>query len=452
MNDSESTTTEVLISPGKLSGRIVLSGAKNSALKLMTASLLTRDDLVLHRFPLSITDAKIHVEMLERLGKTCELGPDSTTIRISESELAGSLREWRLRSIRNTLLMLGCLTARLGHGCVPLPGGCAIGDRKYDLHQMVLEDLGAEVWEEGGYLYAESKGRLIGNDIRLPIRSTGATENAILCGSLAEGRTRIWNPHVRPEIIDLIHLLNGMGASIRVFGQERIEVDGVESLRGAVHTVIPDNMEAITWVIGTAISGGETEIVDFPFDDLEVPLIFLRESGLRCFRGKNSLIVRGSSPYPLDFSTGPYPGINSDMQPIMAVYGACAIGETRIVDLRFPGRYSYVDEFRKVGIDCVIRENLLIVNGNGGKLRGGHVRALDLRAGAALMLAAMVARGETLISEAWQIERGYDQVWDKLAQSGIAVEQRTATQTQDRMLARRANRRDLFQNEWGSVD
>jgi UDP-N-acetylglucosamine 1-carboxyvinyltransferase len=420
---------EVRITPGKISGQFKLSGAKNSALKLMTASLLTKDDIVLQRFPGSIMDAKIQIKMLERLGKACTLDPETDTISIKEIGLEDSLDGWDHRSIRNTLLILGCLTARMGKGCVPLPGGCVIGERKYDLHKMVLERLGAEVWEKNGYLFAECKRPLTGTDIYLPIRSTGATENAILCGSLARGRTRVWNPHVRPEIIDLINLLNTMGAAIRVYGQERIEIDGIEFLRGANHTVIPDNMEAITWAVGAAITGGEAEIVDFPYQDLEVPLIFLRESGLNYYRGEKNLIVRGSNPYPLDFSTGPYPGINSDMQPIMAVYGACANGETRIVDMRFPGRYGYADEFRKMGIDCRVKDNLLIINGNGGKMVGSRVRAVDLRAGAALLLAGMVADGETRILDAWQIERGYDLIWEKLAQSGIQVERMGAVET-----------------------
>jgi UDP-N-acetylglucosamine 1-carboxyvinyltransferase len=419
---------DVIVKPGKLNGRFKLSGAKNSALKLMAASLLTEHDVVLRRFPGHIMDARIHIDMLERLGKECDIDTASNKITIKEAVIKNSLDGWEQRSIRNTLLILGCLTARVGNGCVPLPGGCKIGERKYDLHQLVLESLGADVWEKEGYLFAERKGPLMGTDIHFPIRSTGATESAILSACLANGQTRVWNPHVRPEIIDLINMLNAMGASIRVYGQERIEIDGVESLQGADHNVIADNMEAITWVVGAAITGGEVEIVDFPYQDLEVPLIFLRESGLNYYRGEKNLIVRGGKPYPLDFSTGPYPGINSDMQPILAVYGACAKGETRIVDLRFPGRYGYAQELRKMGVDCQIRDNLLIINGNGGKLIGNDVRAVDLRAGAALLLAGMVADDETRILDAWQIERGYDLIWDKLATSGIDVKQKSSTQ------------------------
>src|SRR5690606_15696866 len=199
---------------------------------------------------------------------------------------------WDKRSIRNTLLILGAVTAKYGHGKVPLPGGCKLGDRKFDLHIMLLQKLGARVWEEDGYLCAESNGKLKASNIFLPIRSTGATENSIICASLAIGTTRIFNPHIRPEIIDLIHLLKKMGAKITICGQDYIEVTGVDYLKGTKHTVIPDNMEALTWMIGAAVTNGEVEIENFPFHHLEVPLIHLRESGLKFFTGENSVIIK----------------------------------------------------------------------------------------------------------------------------------------------------------------
>ena len=174
---------------------------------------------------------------------------------------------------------------------------------------MLLENFGAKVWEEAGYLCTKVNGKLNGCNIHLPIRSTGATENAIICGSLAAGKTTIWNPHIRPEIIDLIDMLRKMGAKIQVYGQKCIEIEGVKRLYGTQHKVIPDNMEAITWAIASVITNGDIEIFNFPFGHLEIPMIFLRESGMKYYRGENSLIVRGGTPYPVEISTGPYPGI-----------------------------------------------------------------------------------------------------------------------------------------------
>lgn len=412
-------TSKYVIQPSTLSGRVQVSGAKNSALKLLTASLLTKDNIELTNFPSTLLDAQIHVDMLEVLGKTCNV--QGNKIVICEPEPLSSKLMWDGRSIRNTLLILGALVARTGKGAVPLPGGCNLGERKFDLHEMVLKRLGADVWIQNNMLCAKAEGGLTGNDIVLPIRSTGATENAIICGSLADGTTTIWNPHIRPEILDLIRYLRGMGAQIDVFGQERIEVNGVSSLSGTKHPVIPDNMEAMTWLIASVITGGDLEIIDFPYQDLEVPLIYLRESGAKYYRGDNSLIVRGGCPYPVEISTGPYPGINSDMQPLFAVYGACAQGQSKIVDLRFPGRYSYSQELAKMGVDCKVEGNLLQING-GASLRGTNVTALDLRAGVALTLAGLVAEGETEVSDAWQVERGYDNFVNKLTSVGGRIE------------------------------
>jgi len=400
----------------KLTGKVILSGAKNSALKLLTASILSSEKIELHNYPAGLSDAAIHAEMLELLGKNCKIRENS--IVIDQSSSLGSTLEWRGRSIRNTLLILGALVATTGFGSVPLPGGCNLGERKYDLHVLVLQGLGARVWKEKNSLCAEAHKGLTGADIHLPLRSTGATENAIIAGSLAKGVTRIWNPHIRPEIIDLINFLKTMGAKIKVFGQEHIEVTGVDGLTGTTYTIMPDNMEAITWLVAAVMTDGDIEIQQFPIRDLEVPMIHLRESGAKFYRGDDALIVRGGRCYPLDISTGPFPGINSDVQPILAAFALCATGESRIIDLRFPGRYGYAEEMGKMGLDYSVKDNLLHIQGNGGKLTGTHVKALDLRAGAALTLCGLVADGETIIEDAWQIGRGYDRLVDKLLALG----------------------------------
>jgi len=410
--DESQKDFQYLVRPSRLTGEVYISGAKNSVLRLLAASLLTSEKVHLYNYPEGLLDAQVHVEMLQVLGKSCITSQGE--IIISENERPASKLQWDGRSIRNTLLILGALTARTGEGRVPLPGGCDLGERKYDLHEMLLKKLGASVWEEDGYLCASAPQGLVGADIYLPMRSTGATENAIICGTLARGITRVWNPHIRPEILDLIRFLCTMGAKIRVFGQEHIEITGVEGLRGTSFSTLPDNMEALTWLVAATITGGSIEIHNFPYKDLEVPLIHLRESGARFFRGEESLIVRGGKCYPIEISTGPYPGINSDMQPLLAVFGAFAKGQSVIVDLRFPGRYGYAEELAKMGVRYKTEGNLLRIDG-GEPLHGAEVRALDLRAGIALTLAGLGASsGETLIHDAWQVERGYNMFIEKM--------------------------------------
>lgn len=411
----------ITVAKGSLVGKVRVSGAKNSALRLLAASILTDKVVELNNFPNGLLDVQIHLDMLKILGKNCKANHDSVIINEIKTEITSL--EWNGRSIRNTLLILGALVTRFGEGRVPLPGGCKLGERKYDLHLMLLENLGAEVWEEEpGYLCAKVKKgkRLIASNIYLPMRSTGATENSIICASLAYGKTTIWNPHIRPEIIDLIEMLIKMGANITVYGQKCIVVEGVNELNGVKHSVIPDNMEALTWAIGAVITNGEIEIENFPFAHLEIPIVYLRESGMKLYRGGNNLIVKGGTPYPVEISTGPYPGINSDMQPLFAIYGAMCHGESKVVDLRFPGRYGYAEELAKMGMKYRIEGDMLVIEG-GAKLKGAKVTALDLRAGIALLLAGLTAEGETIIENSWQIHRGYENLLGKLKQLGVKI-------------------------------
>ncbi|WP_051949569.1 UDP-N-acetylglucosamine 1-carboxyvinyltransferase [Methylosinus sp. PW1] len=415
---SEQLST-ITVGQSRLEGEVFVSGAKNSVLRLMAATLLTGQRVVIRNYPAGLLDAIVHAGMLDEIGKSCRV--EGSTLVVEEARPLSSRLDWRGRSIRNTLLVLGALTARTGAGAVPLPGGCDLGDRKYDLHELVLRSLGAEVWTEGGMLCAQApSGGLTGAHIHLPIRSTGATENALLCGSLAKGETVVWNPHVRPEVLDLVKLLRTMGAEIDVFGQESIRVKGAPELGGAQHTTISDNMEALTWLIGATVTGGDVTIHNFPLADLEVPLIFLRGSGAKFYLGNDSVIVRGGCAYPVEISTGPFPGINSDMQPLFAVYGACARGKSTIVDLRFPDRYGYREEFAKIGVSSRVANGALLVEG-GAALEGARVRALDLRCGIALTLLGLVARGETVVEDAWQVERGYNDIVGKLRTLGAKV-------------------------------
>jgi len=417
-------TQKVAITGGRLSGVVELSAAKNSMLRLLVATLLSGERCEISAYPRSMLDAEILRKMLMHMGKTVSFSGDF--IIIEEHRVLNPNLIWSERSIRSTVLMLAALLGRVGRGVVPHPGGCAIGDadageRKIDLHIMIFEAMGARIWTEGDTLCGDAPQGLHGADIHLPIRSTGATESGILAGCLASGVTTIWGPHVRPEILDLIDMLNKMGGDIKVFGQERIVINGVEKLRGVVHECISDNVEAISWAVAAAITGGDIEIRNFPTSHLEIPLIFLREAGVKLFTNGTTTIVRHSECFPIDISTGPYPGINSDMQPLFAAFALFAKGESRIIDLRFPGRYHYARELERMGGKMTIDGNMLRIFG-GDALHGAEVRATDLRAGMALLIASLNAKGMTIIDDAWQIERGYDGIWGKLALLGAGVQ------------------------------
>ena len=410
----------MIVYPSKINGEITITGAKNAVLRYLAASILTDKEIILGNYPSQMLDVMIHEEMLVALGKNIshiENGQCVISGAVSQSSLI-----WNKRSIRNTLLILGCLLAKKGEAKVPLPGGCKLGDRKYDIHVDLIKAFGGDVWEEDGYLCAKSKGRLKGCDFHLRMRSTGATENAILMGTLAEGKSRIWNPHIRPEILDLIKLLNKMGAEIVVKGPESIVINGKESLCHSVnHLSLSDNMQALTYLIAGGIAGEELVIRNFPFKDLEIPLYFLEFSGLGYYRKDNELIVRKCTPYPVDISTGPYPGINSDMQPLFAVWAALSKGKSTITDLRFKGRYAYAEELAKMGVVSNVDENTLEITG-GSPIHGADVTALDLRAGAALLLMALVADSPTNIHDFWMIERGYDSLEQTMKNIGIKFE------------------------------
>ena len=407
----------MIIYPSKLNGEITITGAKNAVLRYLAASILTDKDIVLENYPVQMLDVIVHEEMLEALGKhVSHLIGNRCLISgsIATSELI-----WEKRSIRNTLLIMGCLLTKTGFAKVPLPGGCSLGDRKYDIHIELIKAFGGDVWEESGYICAKCTGKLKGCDFHLRLRSTGATENGILMATLAEGTTRIWNPHIRPEILDLVKLLNKMGADIVVNGSESIIINGKPNLTNSIiHESLSDNMQALTYLIAGAIAGNELVIRNFPFNDLEIPLYFLKFSGLEYYRKTNELIVRRCIPFPVDISTGPYPGINSDMQPLFAVWAAMSKGKSSITDLRFRGRYAYANELSKMGVVAKVVDNTLEIVG-GTSIYGASVTALDLRAGAALLLMALVADGPTIIKDFWMIERGYDSLEKVMSDIGI---------------------------------
>ncbi|MCQ2959425.1 MAG: UDP-N-acetylglucosamine 1-carboxyvinyltransferase [Bacteroidales bacterium] len=411
---------QVIINPGELKGDVFITGAKNAVLRHLAASIITDGFIRIDNYPVNMLDVKLHEEMLRCLGKTISYGPGYVIIEgsVSTSELI-----WEKRSIRNTLLILGALLTKTGYGKVPLPGGCDLGERKYDIHVGLMEAMGAKVWQEGKYLCAKVETKLHGCEYKFPIRSTGATENAVIMGSIADGVTKIWNPHIRPEILDLIQLLREMGADITVNGQESIVIKGQELLKADIsHFAVGDSLQAFTYLVAGAIAGKELLIHNFPFEDLEVPLIYLKFSGLNYYQNGKSLIVRKCTPYPIEISTGSYPGVNSDLQPFFAVWGALSQGCSSITDLRYIGRYGYADEFKNMGVNSEVKNGSLIIKGGNVVKGGSTVTALDLRAGAACLLMALIADGPTIINDFWMVERGYDNIIETLRSLGVSIE------------------------------
>jgi len=405
----------------RLEGTVTLSGAKNSALKVLCSSILTYEKVRLFNMPTKMGDVKIQIDMLRGLGAKVIVENDGVFIDNS------LINRWDVsvdegRSIRTSLLMLGSLLGRFGKARVPLPGGCNIGERKFDLHIYALERLGAKVRETSdGYLEAECDG-LWGAEIEFPARTIGGTENAILAACLAKGITIIKNAATRPEVFDLANFLNAMGAKINILGASCIEIEGVSELHGTTYSIISDPIEAFTFVIATVVTKGEVEIRPCPIDGLEVPIIYLRVSGVNFHPNKDTLKVNRIGKITcLDIATSPYPGIFSDFQPFFTVFASQAEGVSRITDNIQPRRFQYVTELKKLGADISTAGNTAVVKGT-TCLRGAHIVANDLRAGAALVVAGLCAEGETIIDNAYQIDRGYEEIEKKFGEIGARIE------------------------------
>lgn len=405
----------------KLKGGVKLSGAKNVALKVLLAALLTEDKVYLKNIPLQMFDVAETIRMLRALKVEVEIkGKDEVAVDSSK------LSEWKIPldqnfQIRTTLLMLGVLLGRFGKARVPLPGGCKIGERKFDLHLYALRRLGANLKVTSNYIEASCQKKLKGAEIEFPMRTTGGTENTILAAVLAAGKTVIKNAHTNLPVRDLVLFLRSMGAKISIIGSGLIEVQGVANLHGTTHKITFDDVEAITFIIAAALTGGDITIKNCSAEQLAIPLIYLKESGVKYTAGKNSLRVVGNKRYtPIDLSTGSYPGISTDYQPLFAVFATQAEGTSHITDIRHKERFQYVSELAKMGASIKKRKNTIAISGP-KKLQGCRVTAFDLRAGAALVVAALCAEGKTVLSSVEQIDRGYEEIEKKLDQLGTFI-------------------------------
>jgi UDP-N-acetylglucosamine 1-carboxyvinyltransferase len=404
-----------------LKGTVTVSGAKNSALKVLCASILTPEKVRLFNMPTKIEDVKVQIDMLKSIGAKVTTENDMVVIDSSP------VREYEVfmdkeKSVRTSLLMLGSMLGRFGRARVPLPGGDNIGERKYDLHIYALERLGAKVRITDNEFLEAERDELRGAEIEFPFLTMGGTENTIIASCLAKGRTIIRNAYVTPEVLDLIKFLNGMGAKIKVGGSRFVQIDGVEELYGTNHKNIPDRLEALTFIVAGAVTKGFLEIKEFPTEFLEVPLIYLREAGVNFYKGENSLIIDGQGGLfgPMEIVAGSYPGIISDMQPLFAVFATQASGNSRVIDVRYPNRFAYVESLQKMGADIHQEGNIAVIKGP-TPLKGASIASKDIRAGAALLVGGLCAEGQTEIENIYQIDRGYEMIEQKLNGLGADI-------------------------------
>jgi UDP-N-acetylglucosamine 1-carboxyvinyltransferase len=404
-----------------LHGDVTVSGAKNAVLPIMAATLLTRERCVIRRVP-ELSDVGFMAQILESLGADVKVAGDTVTVRANKLKPIGDYD--LIRKMRGSICILGPLLGRLHRARVSLPGGCVIGPRPIDLHLKGLSKLGVRITIESGYVRASAP-RLLGADIFLGGRAGPTvlgTGNVMMAAALAEGVTIIESAACEPEVVDLANFLNAMGARIAGAGSPTITITGVKELHGAEHEVIPDRIEAATYAIAAAATGGEVTLLGARADHMHAVLDKLREAGVRVERRGPSLSVRrGGRLKPVDVTTLPYAGFPTDAQAQMSVLMALTPGISIITERIFESRFMHVSELARLGADIAIEGPSAIVKG-GRPLSGAPIMASDLRASAALVIAGMVAKGSTLVKRIYHLDRGYERIDEKLRGLGARIE------------------------------
>ncbi len=421
------------ISGGKrLQGAIPIGGAKNAALPLMCAALLTDEVLTLRHVP-RLADIDTMTHLLQQHGVTITLlgangrsnGQNGgVTVRLQADDIASTTAPYDLvRKMRASVLVLGPLVARHGRARVSLPGGCAIGTRPIDLHLKGLQTLGAEIELEGGYVSARAPQGLVGARVVFPTVSVGATENLLMAATLARGATVLVNAAREPEITDLANCLVAMGARIEGIGTDEITVNGVERLHAAEHAIVADRIEAGTYAIAAAITGGDVELVGIDLPLIEAPARVLAEAGVAVSAtGKGVRVAAGNRrPTGVDVMTEPFPGFPTDLQAQMMALMTVAEGAAMITETIFENRFMHVPELCRMGANINVHGASAMVRGV-PSLTGAPVMATDLRASVSLVLAGLAARGETMVNRIYHLDRGYERLEDKLAACGADVE------------------------------
>jgi len=411
---------KLLITGGhRLNGDITISGAKNAALPILCAGLLSADALELHNVP-SLQDVNTMLKLLRQMGLQVTQENGVTTLTgnaIDKLEAPYDL----VKTMRASILVLGPLLARFGEAKVSLPGGCAIGSRPVDQHIKGLQAMGAEITIEAGYIHAKAK-RLKGTRIVTDMITVTGTENLLMAATLADGETILENAAREPEVTDLANLLVAMGAKISGIGTDRLVIQGVERLHGATHTVIADRIETATFLCAVAATGGDITLRQTRSDILDVALDKLRDAGVILTTGPDWIRAQMSSrPKAISFRTTEYPGFPTDMQAQFMAVNCIAQGASRVTETIFENRFMHVQEMNRLGAHIEIDGHTAVVNGV-DKLVGAPVMATDLRASASLVIAGMAAEGETLIDRIYHLDRGYDRMEVKLSAVGAQIQ------------------------------
>ena len=408
----------------RLEGEIRISGAKNSALKLMAASLLTEEPLVLTNMP-RLADTRFLGRLLQRLGvEVVERdGPQGAETVLVAKEVVSAFAPYDLvRQMRASFNVLGPLVARTGHAKVSLPGGCTIGARPVDLHLKALEALGARIELNDGYVYAQAARGLTGAEIDFPIVSVGATEHALLAATLAKGETIIRNAALEPEIGDLARCLNAMGAKIEGIDTATLTITGVTRLGGATWSVIPDRIETGTFAMAAAMAGGEVRLTHTRADFIQALLDKLEEAGADVTATNDGVEIKrnGARLKAVDLTTEVYPGFATDLQAQFMALMTTADGESVIKETIFENRFMHAPELMRLGADITVSGGEARVRGV-EQLRGAQVMATDLRASVSLVIAGLAAEGETVVNRVYHLDRGFERLEEKLSACGARV-------------------------------
>ncbi len=407
----------------KLNGTIRISGAKNAALPLMCASLLTNDPLELDNMPVSLRDIRTLGEVLKYLGVAVAIDNGRARLHLVADNVSGTTAPYDLvRKMRASVLVLGPLLARFGQAKVSLPGGCAIGSRPVDLHIKGLEAMGATITIADGYIYASAPEGLKGADFVFPKVSVGATENLMMAASLATGTTRLINAAMEPEIGDLAECLNKMGAKITGIGTSELVIEGVPSLSGTVHSVLPDRIETGTFLMAVAMTGGDVLLENTCFKHLQSLVALLRSAGVSIEQTDKGVRVahNGDRLHGFDVMTEPHPGFPTDLQAQIMALMTIGSGAGMVTETVFENRFMHVPELCRMGASITAQGNSAIIRGV-EKLKGAPVMATDLRASVALVLAGLVADGETVVNRIYHLDRGYENIAEKLGAVGADI-------------------------------